>query len=161
ASPDVDKNPDIFMFFHGWYGNYQINPKIKDQGDDNISGSDVAHAAMNEAKAKNTITILPQGKRASGRGSDGGAMSALRDKGLPTFLDDVLAIAGPKLGLTDKVTPKHIAMAGHSAGGYEGIHDALSTAGKYNDTITDLTLMDSNYADSHFEDAQKWALSGS
>ena len=157
----INHNPDVFMFFHGQSANLMIDPKVAREKEDNVSGNDSAGAAVAQAKAKNTVAILPQGVRGGG-GSKGGQMPAMVGKGsLPKFLDDILAIMGPKLGIDGAVTPRHISLAGHSAGGYMGMHEALSTSGKYSDTITDLTLMDSSYADVHFEDAQSWMFTGS
>jgi hypothetical protein len=161
----ITLNPDVFMFFHGQRANLGIDPALAPKGNDNASGTDTAAAALAQARAKNTLVMLPQGTRASGGKGDaaGGAMPALHAKGggLPTFLDDILTAVGGKLAKEGPITPRHIALAGHSAGGYEGVHDALAHAGKYADTITDVTLMDSSYSTSHFLDAQAWLLSGS
>lgn len=78
---------------------------------------------------------------------------------MPKFVDDILAqvaLLAPVKGPVGPIVPNRLSLAGHSAGGYEGVHDALRTAGKYADTITDITLMDASYADSHFEDALNW-----
>jgi hypothetical protein len=152
----VDQTPDVFMFFHGHRANLGIDKDLTPKPNDNVSGNDSAAAAVQQAQTKNTIVLLPQGVRGGGK-DDGGAMKALRGKGsLPKLVDDILADLGPKLGVNGTIVPKHIALAGHSAGGYEGVHDALRTAGKYADTISDITLMDSSYSDTHFEDAVHW-----
>jgi hypothetical protein len=54
---------------------------------------------------------------------------AIRSEGAPDLRPP------PKLAIKDPIVPNYIALAGHSAGGYEGVHDALGTAGKYADTI--------------------------
>ncbi len=156
----INSKPDVFMFFHGQNANLMVDPKAKEGGGDNVSGNDVAGAAMAQARAKNTIAILPQGIDGV---KGGGDMKGLDPKkgGLVGFLDEILDATATKLGRTDKVRPHHIALAGHSAGGYMGVHEALSTAGKYGDTITDLTLMDSEYSPSHFADAATWMYAGS
>jgi hypothetical protein len=162
APGGIDHKPNVFLFFHGHQANLGIDPKIPiDMDSDNVSGKDTAAAAVQQAKALNTVVLLPQGAH-GGRKQHGGRMPALRDGGsLPSFVDDILAeIAGkvPIKGDPGPVVPAHIALAGHSAGGYEGVNDALRTAGKYADTITDITLMDSSYADVHFEAARDWAF---
>jgi len=97
----------------------------------------------------------------------GGAMAALKptDKkeknAFPKFLDAILMQVAAHLGRVGALKPHHIGLAGHSAGGYEGIHDALAQSGTYSDTITDLTLMDSSYSTSHFAEASKWMFAGS
>ena len=157
----INHKPDVFMFFHGQSANLMIDPRLKRQDDDNVSGNDSAGAAVAQAKAKNTIAILPQGVRGGG-GSNGGQMPAMMGKGsLPKFLDDILAMLGAKIGLEGDITPTHLSLAGHSAGGYQGIDEALVSAGKYADTISDLTLMDSSYSNTHFEHAQSWMFTHS
>lgn len=160
VSPDgVDGKPDVFMFFHGQGANLKIDPDMKDNGD-NVSGNDTAGAAMAKGKEKNTIALLPQGFR-GGAHTAGGRMDALIKNGLEKFLDDVLAEINKQVGVPAGLNPNHISLAGHSAGGYQGIHQALAKTGKYADTITDITLMDASYADEHFEDARDWMFTGS
>jgi hypothetical protein len=146
----TNQAPDLFMFFHGYYSNLEIDPAMKGQKWDNVSGRDAAKTAMKGGTAKNTIACLPQGVHSD----SSGAMPGLAKVGFEKFTDDLLVEIGTKLGKT--VTPKHISLAGHSAGGYEGIHDALSTKGKYGKSISDVTLMDSNYSETHFKDTQEW-----
>ncbi len=154
----IDLNPNVFMFFHGQRANLGVEPGLKGD-DDNVSGNDVAGSAMAEAKAKNTLAVLPQGVDGV---KGGGGMKALEGKGnLPTFLDHILLEVAKNLALTGQIVPKHIALAGHSAGGYMGVHEALSTAGRYADTISDITLMDTNYSEIHFADASAWMYTGS
>jgi hypothetical protein len=57
--------------------------------------------------------------------------------------------------------PNRIALAGHSAGGYKGIQDALTEDANYADKITDITLMDSSYSTSHFASTASWMFTGS
>ena len=160
APGGVDHTPNVFLFFHGQRANLGIDSKVTPKEDDNVSGNDTAGAAVAQGKSPNTIVLLPQGVRGGGGKEDGGAMPALRGKGnLPKFIDDILAAVAaqvPFKGPDGPIAPKHIALAGHSAGGYQGVHDALRTAGRYADTISDITLMDSSYADSHYQDAQDW-----
>jgi hypothetical protein len=161
VSPDgVDTSPDVFMFFHGQVANLKIDPAMKDLGSDNVSGNDTAGAAMAKGKEKNTIALLPQGFR-GGAHSAGGRMDAIIKYGLEKFLDDVLAAANLQIGAPSALKPHHISLAGHSAGGHKGIHEALSNTGKYADTISDITLMDTSYAETHFEEARDWAFTGS
>ncbi len=157
----IDHHPDVFMFFHGYNANLGIDDRIKPQDDDNVSGKDSAKAAVAEGKATNTIAILPQGIR--GTGKTGGQMPAMigAGKGFEPFLDHILEALAMKMAISGKLEPKHIALAGHSAGGYQGIDEAMSTMGKYSDTITDLTLMDTSYSNAHFADALNWLFTGS
>jgi hypothetical protein len=157
APGGINRHPDVFMFFHGQNANLMIQPKLEGPAD-NVSGNDTAATAMKQAKAKNTLAILPQGVDGV---AGGGGMKGLEKGGdLPTFLDKILAAVGAGLGKTGTMEPKHIALAGHSAGGYMGVHEALSTAGRYEDTISDITLMDSSYSEVHFSDASKWMFKG-
>lgn len=150
----INHHPDVFMFFHGQRANLKLD-KTKSDDSGNVSGNDVAGSAIAEAKAKNTIALIPQG-------DNGGGMKALEMKGggLPSFLDDLLEQVADHFNMKGKLDPAHIALAGHSAGGYKGVHEALSTAGKYSDTISDITLMDTNYSESHFADASAWLFAG-
>lgn len=158
----VTATPDIFLFFHGHRAQYNIDPKQRGKGE--ISGLDVAADAMSHARGKNTIAILPQGKLGGSRGEgplseEGGYMAALQ-KGLPAFLSSILGPLAAELSVP-KLTPRHISIAGHSAGGYMGVHDALRKSGDLADAITDVTLLDTGYATSHFEDTAKWMYTGS
>jgi len=162
----VTHDPDVFVFFHGHDANLGIDPAMKHGQADNRSGEDTAASAMAQARTKNTIAILPQGVRGhhtADRTQEGGYMKALKDgkKGaLGEFLNDIFAQVGPKLHIEGPLTPHHISLAGHSAGGYMGVHDALKSAGDLTDSITDITLMDTSYADIHFVDAQNWLFKG-
>jgi hypothetical protein len=159
-SPDgIDGKPDVFMFFHGQVANLKIDPDMKDNRD-NVSGNDTAGAAMAKGKEKNTIALLPQGFR-GGANTAGGRMDAIIKNGLEKFLDDVLAEVNKQTGVPGGLKPNHISLAGHSAGGHQGIHQALAKPGKYSDNITDITLMDASYADEHFEQARDWMFTGS
>jgi len=160
VSPDgVDGKPDVFMFFHGQSANLKIDPAMKDN-DDNVSGNDTAGAAMAKGRETNTIALLPQGYR-GGNNTAGGRMDAIIKHGLEKFLDDVLAEVNKQVAVPGGLSPNQISLAGHSAGGRQGIHQALSNTGKYADTITDITLMDASYADEQFEDARAWMFTGS
>ena len=165
ASPGgVTATPNVFIFFHGHDAQYGIDPaQAKKKG--SASGSDVAGEAMTHARGKNTIAILPQGVvggsikgTSKGRSAEGGHMKALQD-GLPAFLASVFGQVGPMLGAPG-MQAGNISIAGHSAGGYQGVHDALEGAGELLDQITDLTLMDSSYSTAHFSDALDWILQG-
>jgi hypothetical protein len=161
VSPDgIDANPDVFMFFHGQVANLKIDPAMKDQGSDNVSGNDTAGAAMAKGKEKNTIALLPQGYR-GGNNTPGGRMDGIIKHGFEKFLDDVLAAANLIIAVPTALTPRHISLAGHSAGGHKGIHESLANMGKYSDTISDITLMDTSYAKTHFEQARDWMFTGS
>jgi hypothetical protein len=158
----VTATPDVFLFFHGHRAQYNIDGNQRGKGE--ISGLDVAADAMTHARGKNTIAILPQGKLGSGavngdRTTEGGYMAALQD-GLPSFVSSVLTPLAADLHM-DGLTPRHISLAGHSAGGYMGVHDALSKAGNLADVITDVTLMDTGYSTTHFADTAKWMYKGS
>ncbi len=162
ASPGgVTATPDIFLFFHGYEAQYGIDDKQKDKKG-TASGSDVTAEAMTHARGKNVIAILPQGvigRNGADHKHEGGYMKGL-EAGLPAFLSLVLSRVAAGLG-QEALAPGHISIAGHSAGGYMGVHDAMKGAGELADHITDMTLMDSSYADAHFADASKWIFSGS
>jgi hypothetical protein len=161
VSPDgIDAKPDVFMFFHGQVANLKIDPTMKDQASDNVSGNDTAGAAMAKGKEQNTIALLPQGFR-GGANSAGGRMDGIIKHGLEKFLDDVLAAANQQIGVPGVLKPSHLSLAGHSAGGHKGINEALANTGKYADTISDITLMDTSYADEHFKEARDWMFTGS
>ena len=160
----ITATPDVFIHFHGHRANYKLEGGPEDhtkKQNSTLSGIDVAEQAMRQAQNKNTIAILPQGVIAEnepGTKNDGGYMAALQ-QGLPTFLDQVLKQVGADLQLAE-LRPGHIGIAGHSAGGYAGVHDALGKAGELADAITDITLMDTSYASSHFADTAKWMYAG-
>ena len=165
ASPGgITATPDVFIHFHGHRANYKLEGGPEDQTkkqNATLSGVDVAEQAMRQAQNQNTIAILPQGviaENEAGTKNDGGYMAALQ-QGLPTFLDQVLKQVGADLQIAD-LKPGHIGISGHSAGGYAGVHDALSKAGELADAITDITLMDTSYADVHFADTAKWMYAG-
>ncbi|HEV7554688.1 MAG TPA: hypothetical protein VGO00_04480, partial [Kofleriaceae bacterium] len=105
--------PDLFMFFHGFYSNLKIDPAMKDQKWDNVSGRDAAKSAMKGGTAKNTIACLPQGVHSD----SSGAMPGLAKLGFEAFTDLLLGEIATQLGKS-KLTPSHISLAGHSAGGY-------------------------------------------
>ena len=165
----INQTPDVFMFFHGYYANLGIDPKVKPKSDDNASGEDTAAAAMKQAKAPNTLAMLPQGVQGDSS-NDGGHMPALdpanaKEKTakntFPLFLDEILVKVAAQLNRTDTLTPRHIGIAGHSGGGYKGVHDALDEAGGYDDKITDVTLMDSSYTAGGFKSTSAWMFKGS
>jgi hypothetical protein len=162
----LTETPDIFLFFHGHVAQYGIDDAQK--GKSGVkSGIDVAEQAVSQAKGKNVIAILPQGVVGGSikndhskdrRTHEGGYMKAL-EAGLPTFLSSILDAVAVDLGMS-KLSPGHISIAGHSAGGYQGVHDALQGAGDLLDHITDMTLMDSSYSAAHFKDAATWMFQG-
>ncbi|HEX3477287.1 MAG TPA: M15 family metallopeptidase [Kofleriaceae bacterium] len=159
--------PNIFMFLHGFDADYGIDAAQKGK-DPNavISGADVAQEAMSRARDKNTIAVLPQGvsgraPKRKDRSDEGGYMKGLQGAdSLPAFLAGTLRALTEQIG-GGPLAPGHISIAGHSAGGYQGVHSALEGAGKLADAITDVTLMDSDYAPGHYESTQKWMLKGS
>jgi hypothetical protein len=166
SAGDITETPDIFLFFHGHSAQYGIDAAQKGKSG-SLSGIDVAEQAVSQAKGKNVIAILPQGVAAGSIKNDhskdrhtheGGYMKALQ-AGLPTFLSSVLDAVAVDLNMP-KLSPGHISIAGHSAGGYQGVHDALKGAGDLLDHISDITLMDSSYSDAHFKDAAKWMFQG-
>ncbi len=156
--------PDLFLFFHGYFADYGKDVDKKQKRPEKMhlseSGSDVAEKAMAAAAGKNVIAILPQGNIGA-RDEHGGHMKGL-DAGLPTFITSVLANVAQELGVKE-LAPGHISMAGHSAGGYEGIHSALDVKrlGSLADNVTDVTLMDASYGGSQFSDARDWLFTGS
>ncbi len=166
SAGELTATPDIFLFFHGHGAQYGIDD-AQDGKKGSASGSDVAGEAMQQARGKNVIAILPQGvvggsvkgdKGANKRQREGGHMKALQ-AGLPTFLSSILSSVAVDLDVP-KLSPGNISIAGHSAGGYQGVHDALEGAGDLIDHITDLTLMDSSYSSAHFSDAADWMFAG-
>ncbi|HUQ02634.1 MAG TPA: D-alanyl-D-alanine carboxypeptidase family protein [Kofleriaceae bacterium] len=166
SAGDLTATPDVFLFFHGHGAQYGIDDKQAGKKG-SASGSDVAGEAMQQARGKNVIAILPQGvvggsvkhdKGSNKRSREGGHMKALA-AGLPTFLGSVLNAVAGDLNL-ESLSPGHISIAGHSAGGYQGVHDALEGAGDLLDHISDITLMDSSYSSAHFSDAADWMFQG-
>jgi hypothetical protein len=148
------ETPDVFVFFHGHVAQYKIGAT----GSGVLSGIDVAAEAIAAAKNKNTIALLPQGNIGAAA-AHGGHMDVLQ-AGLPAFLESIFTQLAPDLQL-NKIVPAHIGLAGHSAGGYEGMHSALNgVKGDLADTITDVTLMDSDYSPSHYLDAVNWMFQG-
>ncbi|MBZ0235735.1 MAG: M15 family metallopeptidase, partial [Deltaproteobacteria bacterium] len=164
-SPDgVTSKPDLFIFFHGYQADYGKDVDTKQKRPKKMalykSGADVAEEAMAFATGKNLIAILPQGN--IGRKDErGGHMKALAG-GLAPFVTSVLANIAKELGVP-ALEPGNIGLAGHSAGGYEGIHQAMGSdekMGDLADNITDVTLMDSAYNGVHFEDTRDWLFGG-
>jgi hypothetical protein len=151
--------PDVFMFLHGYEAQYGIDDAQKGKAGV-ISGLDVAAEAVAHAKGKNVVAILPQG--VIGRNADhkheGGYMKGL-EGGLEPFLASVLTPLAADLQMKS-LTPGRLSVAGHSAGGYQGIGSTFEHAGGMEDTITDVTLMDSDYAPSHFAAVAKWLFKG-
>lgn len=188
AAGQLTLAPDVFVFFHGQWANYGIDPKQladrkaaeqariarekadpskdpkKIKGDETAayveSGRDSSAEAMQHAQGKNVIAILPQGVM-GGAGSTGGHMAVLTAKGggLPVLIDSIMAALQKDLH-GDRMKPGRISIAGHSAGGYMGVHEALASAGEDRDTITDVTLMDAEYHGAQFENASAWLLQG-
>lgn len=170
----ISLRPNVFMFFHGHHANLMIDPAVDRKTADNVSGNDTAAAAMQEARAPDTIVMLPQGIRGDDS-NDGGRMPGLQPRNrkeredrntLPLFIDEILARVSAHLVMTGKIEPRHIALAAHSGGGYKGLQDALNGdggtgPGGYRDTITDITLMDTSYEDGHFKATRDWLLGGS
>ncbi|HEX7835922.1 MAG TPA: hypothetical protein VF469_00590, partial [Kofleriaceae bacterium] len=149
----ITATPNIAVYFHGYEAQYGIG----DKGSGVLSGIDVAAEAIAQAKNKNTIAILPQGN--IGRNDEQGGHMAVLDAGLPAFLTSILGPLAVDLHM-DSLAPGHISLSGHSAGGYEGMAHALHGAGALADSITDVTLMDSDYAESHYAEAVKWMFLG-
>lgn len=158
ASPGVTAQPNLFMMLHGHDAQLGIDHDADHQGKAGVlSGIDVAAETTREAV--NTISLVPQGWIGGAGDRDkheGGYMRAL-EGGLPAFLDSLLPQVAKDLGLP-ALTPAHIGLAGHSAGGYKGINESLGAAGGLADAITDVTLMDTDYAPSHFETTARWLL---
>jgi hypothetical protein len=189
AAGQLTLTPDVFVFLHGQWANYGIDPKQlaarkaaeqariaretadpnrdpkkKVHGDETDayveSGRDSSAEAMQHAQGKNVISILPQGVMGGG-GSTGGHMGVLTAKGggLPALVDAVMTHLQTELH-GDKLKPGRISLAGHSAGGYMGVHEALANAGDLRDAITDVTLMDAEYNGAQFADSSAWLLQG-
>ncbi|MBZ0232454.1 MAG: D-alanyl-D-alanine carboxypeptidase family protein, partial [Deltaproteobacteria bacterium] len=166
SAGDLTATPDVFLFFHGHGAQYGVD-EAQEGKKGSASGSDVAGEAMQQARGKNTIAILPQGvvggsvkkdKGPNKRTREGGHMKALA-AGLPTFLGSIMNAVAVDLNMAT-LAPGNISIAGHSAGGYQGVHDALEGAGALLDQITDITLMDSSYSTAHFSDAADWMFQG-
>ena len=161
---DRTAKPDLFIFFHGYQADYGKDVDEKQQRPKNMklykSGADVAEEAMQYATGKNLIALLPQGN--IGRNDErGGHMKAL-EGGLAPFVTSALANIAKELGV-QALEAGNIGLAGHSAGGYEGIHQAMGSdkkMGDLADNITDVTLMDSAYSGVHFEDTRDWIFGG-
>jgi hypothetical protein len=184
SAGQLTHSPDVFMFFHGQWANYGIDPAqlaarkaaeqkridaAKEAGETKIkpdettqyveSGRNAAEEAMQHAQGKNVISILPQGVMGGG-GSAGGQMNAIIAGGLPSFVDAVMKHLKADLG-GDQMQAGRIALAGHSAGGYEGIQESLKGAGKDRDLITDITLMDQEYSSGgQYEQVLHWMFQG-
>ena len=158
VSPGVTAQPNLFMLLHGHDAQLGIDHDAEHQGKAGVlSGIDVA--AESTRAAVNTISLVPQGWIGGAGDRDkheGGYMKAL-EGGLPAFLDSLLPQVARDLGLP-ALTPAHIGLAGHSAGGYKGINESLGAAGGLADTVSDVTLMDTDYAPSHFETTARWLL---
>jgi hypothetical protein len=158
VSPGITATPNVFVFLHGHDAQLKIDNDAEHKGKSgNLSGIDVA--AETARVAKNTIAILPQGVigGSGDRGKhEGGYMKAL-EGGLPGFLNSLLPQVAKDIG-QPALAPAHIGLAGHSAGGYVGINEALGDTHGLEDTITDITLMDTDYSPSHFEATAKWLL---
>ena len=149
----VTATPKVAVYFHGFEAQYNIG----DKGAGTLSGIDVAAQATAEARNKNTVVILPQGN--IGRNAEAGGHMKVLEAGLPAFLSSILTPLAADLHL-DGLTPSAISLSGHSAGGYEGMAHALAGAGSALDAITDVTLMDSDYAEVHYREAVKWMFAG-
>jgi hypothetical protein len=147
------------MFLHGHDAQFGIDDQQKDKKGV-ISGIDVAAEAVAHAKGKNVVAILPQGVigGSADRKHEGGFMKGL-EGGLGPFLESVLGPLAADLQMKS-LTPGRLSVAGHSAGGYQGIGSTFDHAGGMEDTITDVTLMDTDYASSHFAAVAKWLFKG-
>jgi hypothetical protein len=170
--------PDVFFFFHGQWANYGIDPdqyaalvardEKKDPKHDKAwhdkkyleSGRKAITEAMERAQGHNLISIVPQGVMGGG-GSNGGQMNTLHKKG---SLSEVIASVMKQLQAKlkgDLMQPGRIAISGHSAGGYEGVQQALAASGSMKDTITDVTLMDQEYGGGgQYQQVLGWMLHG-
>lgn len=149
----ITATPNVAVYFHGYDAQYGIG----DKGSGVVSGIDVAAEAVAQARNQNTIAILPQGN--IGRNDEQGGHMAVLEAGLPAFLTSILGPLAADLHM-DSLAPGNISLSGHSAGGYEGMAHALHGAGALADSITDVTLMDSDYADAHYAEAVKWMFQG-
>lgn len=186
----VTSSPNIYLHFHGHRTDYgidddldwheggkkenkktgameQVAPKShRSSVDRGGSGHRAAKEAMAAAQGQNTIAILPQGVlgESGGGANEGGYMKDLETLGLQGFLDKILKPLAKDLGVAG-LTPGHIALGGHSAGGYEGIHSAMRRLddgekdAALMDTITDVTLFDASYGSgNHLDETLTWAL---
>jgi len=187
----VSGTPNIYIHFHGHRTNYGIDDdldwhegalkKNKETGamyqpapkshEKNVdvggSGHRAAKEAMGAAQTQDTIVILPQGVMGEGGGGvhEGGYMKDLETLGLSAFIDKILKPLTKDLGLTKPLAPGNIALGGHSAGGYEGIHSAMRRLddgekdAALMDNITDVTLYDASYGSgAHLEETRTWAF---
>lgn len=171
----LSPTPNIYLHFHGHFADYKIDPDLtwdpksgpknpKDRAKPVKSGIDQAREAMTKAQDKNTIAILPQGLLGQGTQIEGdpshtgGWMADIQSQGLPAFLEKIMTPLARDLGIAAGLTPGHIGIGGHSAGGYQGAHQALEQAGTLYDSITDLTFFDASYSDVHLEQARQWML---
>ncbi len=188
----VSATPNIYVHFHGYRTDYGIDhdleweesPELKlnqktqkyyqpapkehrSMVDVGGSGHRAAKEAMAAATNKNTVVILPQGTLGEGGGGahEGGFMRDIEKLGLAGFLDKILKQLAVDIGV-QALSPGHIGLGGHSAGGYEGTHQAMKRLGKGQkdealmDQITDLTLYDASYSSAHLSDAQQWMVHG-
>ena len=186
----VSASPNIYIHFHGHRTDYgidddlewheggnkenkktgameQVAPKSHRKNvDKGGSGHRAAKQAMAAAAGQNTIAILPQGALGEGAGGahEGGYMKDLETLGLTGFLDKILKPLAKDLGVAG-IAPGNIALGGHSAGGYEGIHSAMRRVDEGEkdealmDKITDVTLYDASYGTgNHLDETRTWAF---
>lgn len=100
----TSNKPDIFIHFHGYHANYDIDGQEAYRG--NHAGSDKVAEAMVGARA-DLIAILPQGvagASADRRREQGGHMAALARMGLPAFVTEILQGLAGDLG-TESLSP--------------------------------------------------------
>jgi hypothetical protein len=144
----ITTRPDIFVHYHGYNAHYSIEEPTK-----NLAGIGVVARSMANARA-NLVAILP-------KGSGIGMMPALDKMGFPRFVTKVLEELGKELRKNENLLrPGKIGVSGHSAGGYEGVQQTLTTAGRFRDSLTEVTLIDAGYSKNLWLVVKKWLLSG-
>ena len=168
----ITTTPDIFIHYHGWSADYMIKggtvthklghmTGLENEYSSKVdtkSGSDVVVKSIASTRA-NLIALLPQGN--IGEGSKrGGRMPEIDRMGFPKFVATILAKLAKTLNVKS-LKPGKIGVSGHSAGGYEGVASTLKKAGALKNNITEVTLMDTAYSQTHFKLAEKWLYSGS
>lgn len=170
--PPAAINPpkvNIFVFFHGMRATYEegTTPQ-KSQGSEPIA----LWTHLKEAVAgTDRVGIAPQAPmtwRVDNTGthwelSTAQWNQALAKIGFDGLIDVVMSRLTSDLGLSDRLAPGEIHVAGHSAGG-KGIIEATNLAGggkTFGDQIQDVTLQDAGYGFAHWDYLMNWFLEGS